>query len=353
MHWKSQIQQIEGNSYLFLFFQSHFVLDRQARRTVGSSYSPELKCWKIPDTPENRLIWRIPLESEDRGTNQQETSYSILEQVYSFSEFMRYRNYSANTQKTYSDCLQFFLEYYPKTHPKALKQSDIIRFMDEMVIKKGHSISYQNQLTNAIKLYFDKILNLPMLTQTILRPRTERHLPNVLSKAEVKALLEGIGNLKHKAMLSLIYGCGLRAGELISLKLIDINSNTRQLKIVQAKGKKDRYVPISEKLLNLLRDYFRAYKPITYLFEGQKAGTTYDPRSLQNVMKKALLNAKIQREATLHTLRHSFATHLLDAGTDIRYIQVILGHNSTRTTEIYTHVSSRSLNQIRSPFDDL
>jgi integrase/recombinase XerD len=187
----------------------------------------------------------------------------------------------------------------------------------------------------------------------IQRPRREKRLPNVLSKNEVKSILEAPTNLKHRAMLSLIYACGLRRSELLNLTLKDILSDRNLLFIRQSKGKKDRVVPISIKLIEMLRDYYKAFKPKTWLFEGQEVGEKYSERSIQLVLNQAVEKAKIVKPVSLHWLRHSYATHLLESGTDLRYIQELLGHSSSRTTEIYTHVSTRNLQQIRSPFDDL
>jgi integrase/recombinase XerD len=175
----------------------------------------------------------------------------------------------------------------------------------------------------------------------------------VLSKEEVKAILNAHENIKHKMMLSLIYSCGLRCGELLALKPVNIDSKRNIILLKNAKGKKDRIAPLSLKILELLRDYYRQYKPINYLFEGQIAGQPYDARSLQLVLKQALKKASIAKPVTLHWLRHSYATHLLESGTDLRYIQELLGHNSSKTTEIYTHVSTKNIQQIKSPFDDL
>jgi len=154
-------------------------------------------------------------------------------------------------------------------------------------------------------------------------------------------------------MLSLIYSCGLRCGELLALKPAHIDSKRNIVMLQNAKGKKDRIAPLSPKILNLLRDYYVLYKPKTYLFEGNKAGIAYDARSLQQVLKQALQKVNITKPVTLHWLRHSYATHLLESGTDLRYIQELLGHNSSKTTEIYTHVSTKNIQQIKSPFDDL
>jgi integrase/recombinase XerD len=206
---------------------------------------------------------------------------------------------------------------------------------------------------NAIKLYFGTIQNKSITINTIHRPKREKLLPNVLSKAEIKKILEALSNTKHSTMLSLIYSCGLRRGELLNLKPSDIDANRNLIVVRQAKGKKDRIVPLSPKILTMLRSYYKIYQPSTWLFEGQKTNEQYDERSLSNVLKQAVEKAKIKKPVSLHWLRHSYATHLLESGTDLRYIQEILGHSSSKTTEIYTHVSANSLQKIKSPFDDL
>ena len=185
------------------------------------------------------------------------------------------------------------------------------------------------------------------------RPRREKKLPNVLSKQEVKRIIQAPVNLKHKLMLCLIYACGLRRSELLNLVPREIHSDRNLLIIRQSKGKKDRIVPISNNLIEQLREYYKIYRPNVYLFEGQTPGERYSDRSLQLVLKSAVNKAKINKPVTLHWLRHSYATHLLESGTDLRYIQELLGHSSSKTTEIYTHVSIRNIQQIRSPFDDL
>jgi integrase/recombinase XerD len=187
---------------------------------------------------------------------------------------------------------------------------------------------------------------------TLHRPRRSRKLPKVLSKKEVKSILDAHGNIKQRMMLSLVYACGLRSGELLQLKLTDINSSRGILSISQAKGRKERIVLLPQKLLDPLRAYYKAYRPENWLFEGQKVGRSYSPKSLQSVLKQAVPKAGTRKNVTLHWLRHSYATHLLESGTDLRYIQQLLGHKSSRTTEIYTHVSTRKIQEIKSPFDD-
>ncbi|MEY3323331.1 MAG: Tyrosine recombinase XerC [Bacteroidota bacterium] len=213
------------------------------------------------------------------------------------------------------------------------------------------TFQFINMMT--IKWVVKIIKNFKIKIDKIHRPNRAKVLPNVLSKEEVNAILEVHGNNKYKMMLSLIYSCGLRSGELLALKPIHIDSKRNIVLLKNAKGQKDRITPLSPKILEMLRAYFKEYRPIIYLFEGQKAGMAYDARSLQLILKQALRKTKITKSVTLHWLRHSYATHLLESGTDLRYIQELLGHCSSKATEIYTHVSTKSIQWIKSPFDDL
>ena len=270
-----------------------------------------------------------------------------------FKNYLISQRYSPNTIKTYTDTLGVFFQFHSNKEPEQLGITEIIHFNTGYILRKNLSASYQNQVINAIKLFYRNRFNRVMDLNNIQRPRREKRLPNVLSKQEVKAILEAPTNLKHRAMLSLIYACGLRRSELLNLTLKDVLSDRNLLFIRQSKGKKDRVVPISDKIIEMLRTYYKAHKPKTWLFEGQYAGYQYSERSLQLVLKQALQKAGNQKPVSLHWLRHSYATHLLESGTDLRYIQELLGHSSSKTTEIYTHVTTKSLQQIRSPFDDL
>ena len=273
--------------------------------------------------------------------------------LLAFKSYMHYRRYSPNTIKTYTEALEIFFRFFQNRALESLTIEDIIDFNNDYILKKKLSASYQNQVINAIKLFYRNRFKRAMEVDFIQRPRREKRLPNVLSKKEIKAILEAPTNLKHRAMISLIYACGLRRSELLNLTLKDIHSDRNLLFIRQSKGKKDRVVPISMKLIAMLRDYYKAFKPKTWLFEGQLAGEKYSERSIQIVLNQSVSKAKINKQVSLHWLRHSYATHLLESGTDLRYIQELLGHSSSKTTEIYTHVSTRNLQQIRSPFDDL
>ena len=278
---------------------------------------------------------------------------NTTQQLEAFKSYLNYRRYSKNTIKTYSDALQSFFKFHATENIEQLTIEHLIKFNNEHILKNSYSASYQNQVINAIKLFYRNRFNRKMEVDFIERPRREKRLPNVLSKSEVKTILDSPINLKHRAMLSLIYACGLRRSELLNLTLKDVLSDRHLLFIRQSKGKKDRMLPISDKLISMLREYYRAYKPKIWLFEGQNPGEQYSERSIQLVLNQTLVKAKINKPVTLHWLRHSYATHLLETGTDLRYIKELLGHSSSKTTEIYTHVSTHSIQKIKSPFDDL
>ncbi len=274
-------------------------------------------------------------------------------QITLFKGWMQQMRYSDNTIKTYIEAIQTFLKYYHQKKTTDITNADLVDFNRDYILGNGYSSSFQNQVINAVKLFFRKTSNREIDVEQIERPRKEYKLPNVLSKEEVKSILNAPLNLKHRAILSIIYGCGLRRSELLNLKPEDISSKRGLMVIRQSKGNKDRVVPISEKLIGILREYFIAYKPAIWMFDGQNRGEQYSAPSLQEVLKKSVLKAGIRKPVTLHWLRHSYATHLLELGTDLRYIQELLGHKSSHTTEIYTHVSKKSIQQIKSPFDDL
>jgi integrase/recombinase XerD len=273
--------------------------------------------------------------------------------VSNFNRWLKSKRYSINTTKTYCDAIKSFLKYLPGRSLESIDNIDIINFNNDVILKQNLSASFQNQVVNAIKLFFSTVENRQLNIELIHRPKRPKLLPNVLSKEEIKLLLTVSGNLKHRAMLSLIYSCGLRCGELLRLKPEHIDTMRKLVIIKQSKGRRDRIVPLSVKVLEILNEYSKTVSTITWLFEGQVKGTQYDERSLQMVLKHCLKKSKINKPVTLHWLRHSYATHLLESGTDLRYIQELLGHSSSKTTEIYTHVSNKEIQRIVSPFDTL
>lgn len=274
-------------------------------------------------------------------------------EIQKFGEYMENRRYAESTVKTYSQSLGLFFRFLENKNPEEINSEDLENFHQNYILKRKYSVSFQSQVINAVKLYFSTRQKRTLDPIEIKRPKKPRLLPHVLSKEEVKAILQAHKNSKHRTMLSLIYACGLRRSELLGLQLGDVDSKRGLLRINQGKGAKDRVIPISEKTIEMLRAYYKLEKPKVYLFEGEKESEPYSEGSLQKVLKSALIKAKIKKPVTLHWLRHSYATHLLESGTDLRYIQELLGHSSSKTTEIYTHVSQKSLQKVRSPFDDL
>lgn len=347
MNWSAKIISHNGEKRIAVYFEKNQELIERIKRLEGSRWSHKMKVWHLPDTEIYRKQFRIT-PSEIKLINQEG-----IEAITQFTFWLRSKRYSEKTILTYCDALKSFLTFYNEKPIQAITNEDVIVFNNEFIIKNNLSESYQNQVVNAIKLYFKTIRETLLEIEKIHRPKRAKTLPNVLSKEEVKAILEAPTNIKYKMMLSLIYSCGLRCGELLALEPKHIDSKRNIVLLKNSKGKKDRIAPLSPKILELLRAYYVMYKPAKYLFEGTIVGEQYSDKSLQQVMKQALQKAKISKPATLHWLRHSFATHLLESGTDLRYIQELLGHSSSKTTEIYTHVSTKNIQQIRSPFDDL
>jgi len=269
-----------------------------------------------------------------------------------YLEQLTRRRYSSNTIKTYTCYFMDFLLYFEDRDLKSISSAQIKNYLLELIQYKKISVSQQNQRINAIKFYYEKVLNRKKTVYYIERPKREKKLPVVLSRDEVKAILGKTTNLKHKCILMTLYSAGLRRSELIKLEIGDIDSERMLIRIRNSKGNKDRYSLLSGKLLVMLREYYRIYHPNRWLFEGPR-GNPYSATSIENIFRRALKKSGIQKKATPHTLRHSFATHLLEQGINLRYIQELLGHASITTTEIYTRVSSHKLSQIKNPLDGL
>lgn len=352
---------------VLLEFPFDFQLKELVKTIPGADWKPSLKAWTIPysDSVISDLLalfkgkaWlnygefkKVKLEPEPEALP---SLHSELEKEISlFSDWMRNRRYSESTVKNYSGSLSLFFRFTGNKNPEQITIEDLESFHKNYIISRKYSASFQSLVINAVKLYFSNRLKRNLEPSEIERPKQPRLLPHVLSKEDVKALLTAHSNIKHRTMLSLIYACGLRKGELLNLKLEDIDPKRGLLRVNQGKGKKDRLVPIGEKIVDLLDEYRKYEKPKMYLFEGTVLGQPYSGKSLENVLNQAVEKSGLSKKPTLHWLRHSYATHLLENGTDLRYIQELLGHKSSKTTEIYTHVSTRSLQKIKSPFDEL
>lgn len=265
---------------------------------------------------------------------------------------MKMMRYSDSTYRTYRYMFREFLKY---TYPKKLHQiteTDILLFQRQLVVERKCSRAYQNQSINAIKFYLEHVLGWDRQVYALQRPRAKQSLPLVLSVEEVKRLFECTSNLKHKTILMTIYSAGLRVSEVLNLKIGDIDSDRMHIRVVNGKGDKDRHTILSRRLLSILREYYLEYAPKNYLFESYN-GTQYSASSVRKVLQRSVKRAGIDKAVKVHTLRHSFATHLLENGTNLRYIQDLLGHTSAKTTEIYTHVSSKKLSDVISPLDTM
>jgi integrase/recombinase XerD len=347
MEWGAKLIKHRGEYRIAVYFEKNVDLIQRIKAINGSRWSQTLGVWHLPDTEENRIRFRLK-SLADKLPNAEG-----IAQIERFKQWLRSKRYSESTLTTYSEALKSFLVFYREKPLADITNEDVIVYNNEYILKNNLSASYQNQIVNAIKLFFQTIRETKMLVDKIHRPKRSKVLPNVLSKEEIKLILNAHSNIKHKMMLSLIYSCGLRRGELLALQPVHIDSKRNLVLLKNAKGKKDRVAPLSPKILEMLREYYTVFKPTKYLFEGVVPGEPYSEKSLQSVLKQALKKVGITKPVSLHWLRHSFATHLLESGTDLRYIQELLGHSSSKTTEIYTHVSTKSIQQIKSPFDDL
>jgi len=259
------------------------------------------------------------------------------------------KKYALNTAKTYITLFEKFINHYKSKELLEISEDDIRSYI-QGEMRNGKSDSWINQAINSIKFYYEIVLDMPSRFYAFDRPRKTTKLPEVLSKQEVKAILNCTLNLKHRCILSTIYSAGLRVSELLALKPKDIESSRMMIRVEDSKGGKDRYTLLSQNVLNDLRIYFKSFKPVTFLFEGH-VGQRYSSSSVLKILKRSCQYAGIKRNIKTHTLRHSFATHLLEQGTDLRTIQTLLGHHSITTTETYTHVANNLMKNVVNPLD--
>lgn len=329
-------------------------------RSVKETYwSKTLQCWYLKYSPEN--LDAIILLFKDKTTvdkskitkkalfkrNLTENQKELLNNFYLF---LKGKRYSKSTIQTYLFFIADFINFYTSKKLEELTNRDVELFIEQVFIERNYSISTQRQFISAVKVF---ILFYPttQISELVLeRPKKSKKLPSVLSQEEVLNIIRVTQNLKHRAIIALIYSCGLRISELLNLKLTDFHLQRKQLVIKQAKGRKDRYVSLADSFMPLLSNYYHSYKPKIYFVEG-KEHTKYSAESVRQFLKRSTLKAKIFKTVTPHTLRHSYATHLLENGVDIRYIQSLLGHARPETTMIYTHVRRKDLMSIQNPLD--
>jgi site-specific recombinase XerD len=344
----------KGKDVIFIRFNYDAALIARVKKLIGVQWSQSQKAWYVLDTALYRQKFGLPAKppigkevlSKIDGINQQALQRYI--------ETLQLKGYSLNTITTYRN--EFAQLLYALKDKIAVDDLDAERLRGYFLYCINTLKLSENTLhsrINAVKFYFEQVLNIEKFLFEIPRPKKKVMLPNVLAISQVEKLFSNLENLKHKTMLYLAYSAGLRVSEVVNLRIKDIHSERMVINIKGAKGKKDRTVSLSEGILELLRKYYTVYKPKEWLFEGQYKDSPYSTRSLQQVFHRAKDASKILQPVTFHSLRHSYATHLHEAGTDIKLIQELLGHNDLKTTLRYTHVSNLTLEKIKSPFDSL
>ncbi|GAA0871594.1 site-specific integrase [Gangjinia marincola] len=275
-----------------------------------------------------------------------------MQDIVDFGQIMDIKRYSPQTKASYSNAVKLLSHHYSDISLESISDKQIQQFILTLIREKEISASYQRQIVGGLNLFYKEMYQRHLNVTQLAVTRRESALPQVLDKAEITALLHKTHNIKHRAMLTLLYSSGLRVGELINVKINHIDSKRMVIYVKAAKGKKDRYTLLSIKALHLLREYVKQHKPKDFLFEGQKGGK-YSANSVRQIFKASCKRANIRKNVNLHSLRHSFATHLLEQGTGIAHIQKLLGHANIKTTLIYTQITTANLSTIISPLDSL
>ncbi len=354
-------KQIKNAQRIKIYIPYHFYDIRNEVKKMNSSFwHPNQKLWSIVNTIENLKVLEkicegnfiikgqkkfIPISKSTLNNN-------AIEALYSLEKALVLKQYSKSTIANYKNMFMVFLGKFEERDLKEIKREEIEGFIYELIKKNNISESYQNQIINAIKAYYEHALKMPREYYDIQRPKKSVSIPNTLSTKEVLNIIQNPKNIKHRAILTTIYSSGLRISELINLRIIDVHSEEGFLYIKDSKGKKDRKTILSKKLIVLLREYYKQYKPSYWLFEGQSGGK-YSTTSIRAIFRKAVENTNSNPWSTVHTLRHSFATHCIENNINMRYLQNMLGHSSPKTTEIYTKTIAINNKTIISPLDTL
>lgn len=362
-------------------FPYHRAVVDHVRSIRGRRWDPSGRCWRIPRTeealnamlrapgvafdvdPDLMHLVRAPFDPIDDADRPGSTAphdpsaarndpdrdtRRAAELLRRVSEELRLQGYSPSTRKNYVGHLRRFL----RAHPEALDElttEQVKRYLLQLQAD-GLSVSYQRQVISAVGFLAD-VLGVPGVAATIERPKPERQLPTVLSRDEVRRILDAVEFPKHKLALTLAYSAGLRVSEVVGLRVGDIDFERRMIRVRQGKGRKDRYTLLAETAVRLMEQTGVPGDPKAWLIPGGRPGRHLTTRSVQKVFEKALARSGVVKEASVHTLRHSFATHLLENGISLRHIQLLLGHKSPKTTERYTHVSQGQLRRIANPLD--
>ena len=339
-----------GRKALGFFLKYDATLVGLCRRLPGGKWDPVQRCW-VAD-------WGCEERAQKLFEGSNSTLLFItkveLEGVKEFREWMVQKRLAHSTVEIYTSLITVFLVFYKEKPQAEITAGDVEHFNREYILGKGLSVNYQRQMIGAIKMYFSRIVGSKMSIGKLERPRKPQLLPEVLSKEDVVKILLNIPNRKHLFMISLLYGAGLRIGELLNLCPADIDVSRMQIRIRAGKGKKDRYVALSRLLAGMYQAHIEArYATELYLFPGQQGNERYSEASVRAILSRAAQRAGIQKHVHPHMLRHSYATHLLEDGIDLRYVQELLGHSKPETTMIYTHVTQKKMVGIRSPLDRL
>ncbi|MCU0392415.1 MAG: site-specific integrase [Thermoflexibacter sp.] len=348
---KCELGKHKDKAVIFMRFDYDAALIKEVKKMVGAKWSQSEKAWYVPDTPTYRkqFGFEISLVGKEVIAHISEVNLLAFNKLI---ETLQLKAYSPNTIKTYRNEFAQLLYVLKDKNVDELDATRLRSYFLYCVNTLQLSENTLHSRINAVKFYFEQVLKREKFFFEIPRPKKPSLLPKVISVQDIKKLFEVTENLKHNTMLKLCYGMGLRVSEIVNLKITDIDSGRMQVLVEQSKGKKDRYVNLPESILEQLRAYFKEYKPKKYLFEGQY-GDQYSSRSAQQVFKDAMEKAKINKKIGIHGLRHSFATHLLEAGTDVKFIQELLGHSDIKTTMLYTHVSQKNIQKIQSPLDKI
>lgn len=331
---------------------------KRVKMLNSSFYHKQQKLWSIINTKDliaelksifqgHYILKEISSKKQLPNKQLNQKSLSVLAQL---EQTIVLKGYSDHTRKDYKSAMIRFLTFFENRDLEQLTKQEIEGFIYKLKSKYKISDTYQMTIISAVKFYYEHVLGKPREYYNLTRPKKSVTLPNVLSKEEVIRILSAPKNIKHRAILYTVYSAGLRISEIVNLRVIDIHSESGQIFIKGSKGKKDRYTVLSHATLDLLRIYYRQNKPSYWLFEGQDGGQ-YSKSSIQKMFRRAVTDAKVNPWATVHTLRHSFATHLMQQGTSMRQVQALLGHSSSKTTEIYTHVMNVSNKTVMSPLD--
>jgi len=375
-----------GQEVIGIYFTNDAALNLQVRKLFSVKWSQTNKCWYVPLNPQSynqlkkelkantiletvalkeylekrkKIRAIIPAKPENAKNLANSLAWKLsnenLAALERFTEQLKLKAYSPSTIRTYRNEFLQLLQLLKKKAVNDLTPDDLRRYMVYAMEKQGIKENTAHSRINAIKFFFEQVLKKEKFFWEIPRPKKQQQLPKFFNQGEIADIIKTAGNLKHKTMLMLSYGSGLRVSEVVSLKSKDIDSKRMCILITQSKGKKDRMVSLSPVLLIMLREYWKKYKPLKngFLFEGQIKGKPYSTRSLQLVLAAAKRKAGIIKPGSIHALRHSFATHLLDKGTDVTMIMKLLGHNDIKTTLRYLHITNRDMLQIISPLDDL